>query len=388
MHAAVSFLTGDAMIRNPKMTGDTVRFAVVGLGWIAQEDVLPAFTLSGRHFELAALVSGDEKKREELGKKYGIQKVLGYEGYDDLLAGADIDAVYIALPNRMHADYAIRAAKAGVHVLCEKPMAVTEEDCQKMIDAAEAAGVKLMIAYRLHFEEANMAAVEVVKSGRIGEPRFFSCAFAQQVKTGNIRLERREGYGPVMDMGVYPINAARYLFRNEPVSVVALSESLAGDDRWTEVPEMTSVTLRFPGERLAQFTVSFNGGSTGSYMVVGTKGSVKLEPAFSYGERIEMIVTVDGKEERKSFRRSQQFGAEMEYFAKAILEGAEIEPDGLEGLADMRVVNAIAQSADAGGKVVEIEPVGKTLRPGADQVIHMHPKQEDQLVDAKPPEEG
>jgi glucose-fructose oxidoreductase len=388
MHASVSFLTGDAMIRNSKMTGDTVRFAVVGLGWIAQEDVLPAFTLSGRHFELAALISGDEKKREELGKKYGIRKVLGYEGYDELLAGADIDAVYIALPNRMHADYAIRAAKAGVHVLCEKPMAVTEEDCQKMIDAAEAAGVKLMIAYRLHFEEANMAAVEVVKSGRIGEPRFFSCAFAQQVKKGNIRLERREGYGPVMDMGVYPINAARYLFRSEPVSVVALSESLAGDDRWTEVPEMTSVTLRFPGERLAQFTVSFNGGSTGSYMVVGTKDSVKLEPAFSYGERIEMIVTVDGKEERKSFRRSQQFGAELEYFAKAILEGAEIEPDGLEGLADMRVVNAIAQSADAGGKVVEIEPVGKTLRPGADQVIHMHPKQEDQLVDAKPPEEG
>lgn len=376
------------MIRNPKMMGEKVRFAVVGLGWIAQEDVLPAFTLSGSHFELVALVSGDQKKREELGKTYGIQKVMGYEGYDDLLAGTDIDAVYVALPNRMHAEYSIRAAKAGVHVLCEKPMAVTEEDCRRMIDAADAAGVKLMIAYRLHFEEANMAAVEVVKSGRIGEPRFFSCAFAQQVKSGNIRLERREGYGPVMDMGVYPINAARYLFRSEPVSVVAVSESLAGDERWREVPEMTSVTMRFPDERLAQFTVCFNGGSTGSYTVVGTKGSVKLEPAFSYAERIEMTVTVEGKEEKKSFRRSQQFGAEMEYFAKAILEGTEIEPDGLEGLADMRVVNAIAASAEAGGKVVEIEPVGKTLRPGADQVIHMRPKQDQELVDAKPPEEG
>jgi glucose-fructose oxidoreductase len=374
------------MIRNPQ--NDVVRFAVVGLGWIAQEDVLPAFTLSGRHFELAALVSGDQKKREELGQKYGIKKVLGYEGYDDLLAGSDIDAVYIALPNRMHADFAIRAAKAGVHVLCEKPMAVTEEECQQMIAAAEASGVKLMIAYRLHFEEANMAAVEVVKSGKIGEPRFFSCAFSQQVKEGNIRLERREGYGPVMDMGVYPINAARYLFRSEPVSVLATSQSLAGDARWNEVPEMTSVTMRFPGERLAQFIVSFNGESVGSYTVVGTKGAVKLEPGFSYASRIEMTVTVEGKEEKKSFRRSQQFGAEIEYFAKAILEGTAIEPDGLEGLADMRVVNAIAASAEAGGKVVEIEPVGKTLRPGADQVIHMRPKQEEGLVDAKPPEEG
>ncbi|HVS73717.1 MAG TPA: Gfo/Idh/MocA family oxidoreductase [Phycisphaerae bacterium] len=376
------------MISNPKILGDRVRFAVVGLGWIAQEDVLPAFTLRGRHFELVALVSGDEKKREELGKKYGIQRVLGYEGYDDLLAGTDIDAVYIALPNRMHAEYAVKAAKAGIHVLCEKPMAMSERECQDMIHAAEESGVKLMIAYRLHFEEANMAAVELIKSGKIGEPRFFSCAFAQQVKEGNNRLDRREGYGPVMDMGVYPINAARYLFRSEPTSVVALSESLAGDARWKEVPEMTSVVMRFPDERLAQFTVCFNGGDVGSYTVVGTKGSVKLEPAFSYAQEITMTTKIDGKEEKRSFRRSQQFGAEIEYFAKAILDDTDIEPNGLEGLADMRVVWAIEKSAEAKGRLEEIEPVGKMLRPGADQVIRMKPRQEETLVDAKPPEEG
>jgi glucose-fructose oxidoreductase len=190
-----------------------------------------------------------------------------------------------------------------------------------------------------------------------------------------------------MDMGVYPINAARYLFRSEPVSVVAESESLAGDPRWKEVPEMTSVTMRFPDERLAQFTVSFNGGSAGSYIVVGTKGSVKLEPAFSYAEEITMTVNVEGKEEQKTFKKSQQFGAEMEYFAKAILEGTEIEPDGIEGLADIRVVQAVQKSAESGGRRVEIEPVAKGLRPGADQVIRMKPVQEKDLVDAKPPEE-
>jgi glucose-fructose oxidoreductase len=378
------------MISNPKLKytdGGRVRFAVVGLGWIAQEDVLPAFTLGPRSYELAALVSGDQEKREVLGKKYKLDRVIGYEGYDDLLKGTEIDAVFIALPNRMHAEYAIKAAKAGVHVLCEKPMALNEAECQAMIKAAEESGVKLMIAYRLHFEEANMTAVELVRSGKIGEPRFFLSSHMQVVAPENIRLEGREGYGPVMDMGVYPINAARYLFRSEPVSVTALSESRAGDERWKEVPEMTGVTLRFPEERLAQFTVSFNGNGDGRYLVVGTKGTLELKPAYTFGSDIEMVVTVEGKEERRTFKRTQQFGAELEYFARCILEDKPVEPDGLEGLADIRVVAAIQKSAEAGGKPVEIEPVPKGLRPDADQVIKMRPKEEKEMVNAKSPGE-
>lgn len=376
------------MISNPKLKEQgRVRYAVVGLGWIAQEDVLPAFTLGPRSYELAALVSGDQEKREELGKKYKLDRVVGYERYEELLSGAEVDAVFIALPNRMHKEYAIKAAKAGVHVLCEKPMALDEEECQEMIRAAEESGIKLMIAYRLHFEEANMTAVELVRSGKIGEPRFFVGSHMQVVAPENIRLDGREGYGPVMDMGVYPINAARYLFRSEPISVTAFSESLAGDDRWKEVPEMTSVTLRFPGERLAQFTVSFNGNGAGRYMVVGTKGTLELKPAYTFGSDIEMIITVDGKEERRTFKRTQQFGAELEYFAKCILEDKPVEPDGLEGLADIRVVQAVQKSAESGGQPVEIEPVAKGLRPGKDQVIKMPPKEEKQMVNAKSPGE-
>ncbi|MGN6368032.1 MAG: Gfo/Idh/MocA family protein [Phycisphaerae bacterium] len=372
------------MIRNPELK-DRVRYAVVGLGWIAQEDVLPAFTLKERNYELAALVSGDAEKRAELGRKYGINKVVGYEQYEELLAGADIDAVFIALPNRMHAEYAIKAAKADVHVLCEKPMALNEHQCREMIEAADHSGVKLMIAYRLHFEEANMTAVEIVNSGYIGEPRLFTSTFCQQVKAGNIRLDHREGYGPVMDMGVYPINAARYLFRSEPTAVSALSEAIAGDDRWREVPEMTSVTLRFPKERLAQFTVSFNGGGEDVYHVVGTKGTLTLKPAFAYESETELVVTVQGKEERRKFKKTQQFGAEIEYFSRCILEDKDPEPDGLEGLADIRIVNAVEESAKAGGKPVSIEPVAKAARPNAKQVIKMPAKQATALVKAESP---
>ncbi len=375
------------MTANTQIDKKRVRFAVVGLGWIAQEDVLPAFTLKNSHFELSALVSGDQKKREELGEKYGVTRTLAYEDYDDLLTGGEIDAVYIALPNRMHAEYAIKAARAGVHVLCEKPMAVTAHDCQRMIDAAEQSGVKLMIAYRLHFEEANMAAVEVVRSGKIGEPRFFSCAFSQMVREDNIRLEKAEGYGPTMDLGVYPINAARYLCRSEMFSVSATSASIPEDPRWQQVPEMTSVTLRFSDDRIAQFLVSFNGASTGTYQVVGTRGTLKLEPGFSYQAAMTMTTKIDGKEETRTFKKSQQFGAEVEYFARAILENSPIEPDGLEGLADIRVVRAVEQSALAKGREIAIEPVPKTLRPDADQVIHMPPRMQETLVDAKPPEE-
>ena len=373
------------MIRNPKMQNGRVRYAVVGLGWIAQEDVLPAFTLKQRNFELAALVSGDQKKREELGKKYGIKNVIGYEQYEELLSGTDIDAVFIALPNRMHAEYAIKAAQADVHVLCEKPMAINEHECRQMIEAAEHSGVKLMIAYRLHFEEANMTAVEIVNSGRIGEPRLFTSTFCQQVKEGNIRLDHREGYGPVMDMGVYPINAARYLFRSEPTAVSALSESIAGDERWKEVPEMTSVTLRFPKERLAQFTASFNGGGADVYEVVGTKGTLTLKPAYAYESETEMVIRVEGKEERRTFKKTQQFGAELEYFSQCILEDRDPEPDGLEGLADIRIVNAVEESAKASGKPMGIDPVPKAARPDAKQVIKMPPKKADDWVNAESP---
>jgi len=251
-----------------------VRYAVVGIGWIAQEAVLPAFA-NAPNSELVALVTHDLKKAEEVARRHSVKKTVSYEEYDELLASGAIDAVYIALPNHQHREYTVRAARAGIHVLCEKPMAETELDCMEMIEAAQQGGVKLMIAYRLHFEEANLHAIEVVNSGKIGEPRFFSSVFSQDVAEGNVRLKRDEGGGPLMDMGVYCINAARYLFREEPTEVLAFKVQ-GTDKRFEEVPETVSAILCFPNNRLAQFTCSFGAAAADAYRVVGTKGDLRL----------------------------------------------------------------------------------------------------------------
>src|SRR5256885_1830541 len=191
-----------------------IGYAVVGLGHIAQTAVLPAF-VNARNARLAALVSDDKKKREKLSRKYGAP-AYSYDEYDECLRRDDVDAVYIALPNTMHAEYTVRAAELGAHVLCEKPMATSEADCRRMMSACEEAGVKLMIAYRLHLQPANLEAVRVVKSGKIGEPRFFSSDFSYQVNAGNIRTQRETGGGPILDIRIYCVNAARHLVRNEP----------------------------------------------------------------------------------------------------------------------------------------------------------------------------
>lgn len=236
--------------------------------------------------QLVALFSEDPVKRQELGKQYGV-KTYTYEEYDTYLSSGEIDAVYIALPNHLHCDYTVRAAKAGVHVLCEKPMAVTEQECEQMIRATKENNVKLMIAYRLHFDQANMQAVEMVNSGKIGNLRIFNSVFSQQVVEGNVRLEPiSNGSGTVYDMGVYCINAARYLFRDEPTEVIAFSTS-SQEKRFDEIDEMTSATLRFPGDKLATFISSFGASPVSTLQVVGTKGDLRMDSAYSYEGRAE-----------------------------------------------------------------------------------------------------
>ena len=210
-----------------------IRYAVVGLGWFAQAAALPAFA-SAENSELVALVSDNPTKRTEVAKKYGIEDTYTYAQYDELLSNGTIDAVYIALPNHMHCEYTVRAAQAGIHVLCEKPMAVTVAECEQMIAAAKENHIKLMIAYRLHLEAANMEAVEIVKSGQIGEPRFFNSIFAQQTEQNNSRMKAASGGGTLEDIGIYCINAARYIFQAEPISVFATSAS-NHEERFREV---------------------------------------------------------------------------------------------------------------------------------------------------------
>jgi predicted dehydrogenase len=343
-----------------------IRYAVVGLGHIAQVAVLPAFAHARANSQLTALVSDDAQKRKTLGRRYQVDHLFSYREYDECLRSGIVDAVYIALPNHLHARYSIRAARAGIHVLCEKPMAVTERECSAMIRAAERAGIKLMIAYRLHFEESNMMAVKLVRSGKLGMPRIFTSAFAMQVRPDNIRTDKDKGGGTLYDIGIYCINAARYLFGAEPTEVFAFSSANKKDPRFKEIDEMTSAILRFPNDRLAVFTSSFGAADVASYRVVGTKGDVRLEQAYEYVYPIDLYTTIDGKTRKQTFPKRDQFAPELIYFSDCILNDKRPEPSGEEGIADVRIIEALYRSTKR-RRPIKIEPVPRKQRPSIKQ---------------------
>ena len=360
------------MPQSKKQSQKKIRYGVVGLGHIAQAAVLPAFAHATENSELVALVSDDPEKLEKLGRRYKVKTRCSYDQFEDCLASGAVDAVYITLPNHLHREYAERAARARVHVLCEKPMAVTEDDCRAMIEAAEENGVKLMVAYRLHFEEANLRAIDLVQAGRLGEPRLFDSVFTMEVKEGDIRLGPRDlGGGTLYDIGIYCINAARNLFATEPIEVSGFSAN-NGDIRFRQCEEMTSAVLRFPGERVATFTCSFGAADVSSYRVVGTKGDLEMDPAYEYAGELTQRVTINGRSRERVFPKRDQFAPELVSFSECILTGASPEPSGQEGLADVRVIRALYRSADT-GRPVALEPLTKENRLSLDQELRRPP---------------
>jgi glucose-fructose oxidoreductase len=271
----------------------------------------------------------------------------------------------------LHCDFAVRAAEAGVHVLCEKPLAVTEKECERMIDACKRNNVKLMTAYRLHFEASNLEAVRIVQSGKIGVPRYFNSIFSMQVTSGNIRLKKQLGGGPLYDLGVYCINASRYLFQDEPIEVEAIT-ARGKDKRFREVEELAAALLRFPQDRLASFICSFGAADTADYEVVGTKGVLRMKNAYEYASKVEMSITVDDKTQHREFAKRDQFGPELVYFSDCILKKKEPEPSGIEGLNDVRVVRAIHESAKTGERI-KLNNTKKKQRPSPRQQIKRPP---------------
>jgi predicted dehydrogenase len=360
-----------------------VRYAVIGLGHIAQAAVLPAFAHAKRNSVLAALVSGEQKKLQELGRRYRVPRLCGYDDVDELFASGEIDAVYIALPNDMHKEYTIRAARAGIHVLCEKPMAVTARECEAMIRATRAAKVKLMVAYRLHFERANLEAAKSARAGKLGELRFFSSDFSMQVSEDNIRLKpAREGGGPLYDIGIYCINAARYCFAEDPIEVWATA-TRSSDRRFREVAETVMGAMRFKDERIASFTCSFGAADRSIYTITGTRGSLTMDPAYEYAEGLAYRMKVGERERRKQFAKSDQFAPELLYFSDCVLNDRDPEPSGEEGLADVRVIQGMLRSI-ANGRRTSLQRVQRQRRPTLRQEIRRPAvKREPPMVDAK-----
>ncbi|CAJ0786500.1 Glucose--fructose oxidoreductase [Ralstonia psammae] len=361
-----------------------VRYAVVGAGWISQAAFLPGVAQSGNSI-VTALVTGDEAKATVLADRYGIEHVHGYADYDQLLTSGDIDAIYLALPNDMHRQYALPALQRGIHVLLEKPMATSEADCEAMIEAARNGNAKLMIAYRLHFEPATLAAIELVRAGKLGRIRAFSAMFSQTVAASNHRASHGYWAGPVSDMGVYPINAVRNLFGEEPVEVSACG--VRDPDLLFNFDDTVSVTLRFADHRVAQFVVSYGGASIDQYRILGTKGDLEVSPGFMFGVGLKYRATIEGKTHEEAFDATDQFGGELQYFSDCILHNREPEPNGEEGLADVRVLAAIERALES-GQPQNLGPFQRQARMETAQVRKLPPVPSPELVDAAEPSQG
>ncbi len=378
------------MAKAKMVQGRKVRYAVVGVGWISQAALLPGVEHSGNS-EVVALVTGHREKAEKVGEKYGIEKVYSYDELETLLNSGEIDAVYLATPNFDHVEYAVLTLQAGVHLLLEKPMAVSVAECQRMIAAAEESGAKLMVAYRLHFEPGTLKAIERVRDGEIGTVRFFNSSFSQPVSGQNHRAKHGFWAGPVTDMGPYPLNAVRNLFGAEPIEVyaqgVCTDPECFRDEEGKPLEDTVAVTLKFEADRIASFVVSYSGGDVDEYRIVGSKGDLFSKPAYQVGTAMKHILTVDKSESTESFKSTDHFGGELKYFSECILEDRRPEPDGEEGMLDVRVLAAIEQSLLT-GTAQQLPPYHRSKRPRVDQAETLSAVSEPKLVDVHKPSEG
>jgi predicted dehydrogenase len=335
----------------PDLNGQTsqknTRYAVIGLGRIA-DHFLPAAGAT-TNSQITALVSGHRDKAERIAALYGVPSSSIYkdENFDEIAHNPNVDAVYVALPNSMHAEYTIRAAKAGKHVLCEKPMATNVADCERMIAACKAANVKLMIAYRCHYEPTNLKAVRLIREGRLGQVQAIESSFGFNIAPGEWRLSKAlAGGGPLFDVGIYSLNACRYLTGEEPERISAYASVIDHDGRFKEVEENVAWTMRFPSGIVASCTTTYGANMAGYFKVYASKGWLQVDNAFVY-EGLRLRAEYEGKtiDELNPARDPSHFQAEAEHFSHCVQNNLEPQSPGEEGLRDMKYITQIYQSA-------------------------------------------
>jgi predicted dehydrogenase len=323
-----------------------VGFAVVGLGSIAQSSVLPAFSHS-KKARLVALVGRDKKKTAWLAHKFKTPAFYGDEEYAACLANPEVDAVYIATPQGVHAPLTVQAAQAGKHVLCEKPLAATVEQSARMVDACQKHHVLLMTAYRKYFEPSTRFLKQLIQSGDLGRIDVMHTAFAELHVPGKslewLLDSKLAGGGPLMDLGIYCVNTSRWLVGEDPVEVNA--EAWKHDvSRFREVEEGIAFRMRFPSGLVVQGSSSYGAVMSSFIYVQGTKGWALITPAFDFNEERRLTGKIKGRQIDRRFKVMDEFAPELDAFASAIQNQRTIEPDGVQGHRDMIILQSIYES--------------------------------------------
>ena len=344
---------------------DSVGFAIVGLGGYALNQMMPRFAQAERA-HIAAIVSGNPDKLWRVGDAYGVPNDArhSYDTFEKIASDKRIDAVYIVLPTGLHAEWAIRGFAAGKHVLCEKPMALSSADCERIIAAARNAKRKLMIAYRSHFEPYNLEAMRLMKQKAIGTIRLVRTEQSYRMEPTspgeNWRTNRAlAGGGPLEDFGIYGLQAALYLTGEMPERISANAFRPAGDSRFAEIFAHVSSQWLFPSGAVAHLATSYDSAGTNFAQVRGTGGALIMDPATSYAGQKMRIEGRDGQELTPG-DPDVQFARQLDHFASAVRDNTAIRTPGEMGLRDLRLMEAIYASARS-GRTVNLAPDGSML---------------------------
>lgn len=351
-------------INIPPAPDKKIGFAIVGLGRLSLNQILPAFA-NTEHCRVTALVTGHpDEKGKPLARRFGVpeKNIYTYDNYDSIKDNPDIDAVYIVLPNAQHAEYTIRAAKAGKHVLCEKPMGNTAKECQAMVDACKAAGKKLMVAYRLQYEPLTLQVQQMVKDKTLGKIKVVTATNCQNEHPGTWRTDKAlSGFGALADIGIYCLNTTRFILQEEPVELQAYGYSTPNDPRWgPSMFETVTWTMRFPSGAVLNATCSY-GANLKYYGLAGEDSQALVTRAYGYhGQRLEYQLRPKAGEKgpagwlEANAPDSDQFAKEMDELALAIMNNTPVRASGEEGVRDMGYIEAIQKSADAGGQLIKL----------------------------------
>ncbi len=331
--------------QDPKPVG----WAVLGLGSYAQNQIMPNFA-SCRKSKLVALISGHQSKLDTFGDRYEIAKKNRYlyDQMDAIRNNPEIEVVYVITPPATHPGFAIRAARAGKHVVSEKPMAPTVAECQAMIDACRKAGKLLQIGYRSHYETHNIRAIQMCRKGELGKIRSIRSDHGFNIGHGQWRTRRAlAGGGSMMDIGIYSLQALRYLSGEEPIEVSATIKNPPNDDRFVDCEDTVEFALRLPSGIDARGAGGYSWQPGKSrFEVLGERGTLLGEPATPYeGHRLAL----DGRVVEVA--ANNQFAAQMDHFSDCIRTGGKVRTPGEEGLRDIRIVQAIYESASSGKPV-------------------------------------